>query len=253
MAIVKVNDYEQGIQDISNLAENVDNLRLGVDLTWVEKISTTYYVKQGSIIELNGDTYVVQDSDEIITGSALKYIYFNGSSFSFSATVPVLDSTKLGYYNGSNRAIRWVQDAGSVFIDEKNDIYIVGDLFVDGDINATGIESVGRPTTKNVAIPASSTSITADVDVGFLEFQGVTITNIDSTPSGTATLAVLVSDPDDYEKEIHVHTFSGTGNVSFSDMVFFNVHGGVNNVQLRLTFSSSTPDAWNLRIIYAKV
>ncbi len=110
MAITQQNLYIPGF-DISSIAKNIDYDRLGVDKS---VISVDYSVspavvtvKKGSIIEANGDTYLI-DNDEVfaMANAAHNYITFDGTTFSSAATIGTWSTIKQGYYNGTVKTLR---------------------------------------------------------------------------------------------------------------------------------------------------
>jgi len=104
MAIVKYNNYMPGFS-VSNLQGNHDYDRLGIDQSDITVDYTVspaeVTVHDGSVIEANGDTYLI-NGDEVFTmaNAAHDYITFNGTAFSSAATVGTFDQVKNGYYNG---------------------------------------------------------------------------------------------------------------------------------------------------------
>lgn len=117
MAITQQNLYIPGF-NVPSIATNIDYDRLGVDKS---VISVDYSVspavvtvKKGSIIEANGDTYLV-DNDEVfaMANAAHNYITFDGTTFSSAATIGTWSTLKQGYYNGTVRTLRhYIDQAG---------------------------------------------------------------------------------------------------------------------------------------------
>lgn len=114
MAITQQNLYIPGF-NVPSIATNIDYDRLGVDKS---VISVDYSVspavvtvKKGSIIEANGDTYLV-DNDEVfaMANAAHNYITFDGTTFSSAATIGTWSTIKQGYYNGTVRTLRHYVD-----------------------------------------------------------------------------------------------------------------------------------------------
>lgn len=125
MTINKVNNYIPG-QNITNLANNVDYNRLGMDQTIIEVDFTgspaQVTIKQGSIIEVNGNKYIVQGADYVFTmaGATDNYITFNETIPSFSSTTikGTYDNAKAGVYQADNvtRTICW-------YVNQSDEIY----------------------------------------------------------------------------------------------------------------------------------
>lgn len=119
MAINKVNLYTPG-QNLTNLANNVDYNRLGIDQTNIEVdfsgSPAQVTIKQGSLIEINGNRYIVQGADYVFTmaGATDNYITFNETTPSFSSTTikGTYDDAKAGVYQADNetRTICWYVD-----------------------------------------------------------------------------------------------------------------------------------------------
>lgn len=120
MAVVKKNTYEAGVNnDVTNVVQNVDLNRLGIDNTKLD--GSPLEVQIGSIIECNGSLYAVEGAVESITniGTAFpSYIYFDSSTESFIASteVPLYNSSKNGYYSptvSTRRATKWYNITGN--------------------------------------------------------------------------------------------------------------------------------------------
>lgn len=116
MAIVKRNDYSPG-KKINNLSVNVDDNRLGNDQTYIEVNHTTnpstITVKVGSLVEVNGNNYAIQNTDETFQMSNVthEYITFTdnpSTSFGSAATRGTWNSAKQGWYqaDGVTRTLR---------------------------------------------------------------------------------------------------------------------------------------------------
>lgn len=116
MAITQLNQYSTS-QNIANLANNVDYNRIGEDLTYITVNFTTNVVsiKVGSMIEANGNLYVVQTADYTIgSATGVQYIHFSGTAFTLSTDKGVYDEAKGGYYDtatGLKRVLKWVVDS----------------------------------------------------------------------------------------------------------------------------------------------
>jgi len=200
MSLVKVNNYQQGIQDISNMAENVDYLRKGIDLSFVEFTGGNYFAKVGSIIEYDGDTYVIQDSDEQITGSIsstlTNYILFDGLTFVFTTSTPVYDNAKNGYYISGDRVIRMaVFDSAICNVEFEARVFndsIEGDLTVNGTFTADKITSNGDVETISDLISSGSTSDSFVINANggdIVQFLNINL-NVTSVTSTNVTLTV---------------------------------------------------------------
>ena len=76
MAITQQNTYVIGSNnDLTNALNNIDNNRIGTDLTWLENDGGTVKVSVGSLIESQGSLYAVQTTAETPTGTAAAGAY----------------------------------------------------------------------------------------------------------------------------------------------------------------------------------
>jgi hypothetical protein len=129
MAITQLNLYTPG-QNLSNLANNTDYNRLGVDKTNISvnfgTTPATVSIKQGSIIEANGNLYTVSGADFSfqMTNATDNYIAFAEGTPTFnSVTVKgTYRDDKLGTYQAddSTRTLRW-------YIDQTEETYDLDD------------------------------------------------------------------------------------------------------------------------------
>ena len=135
MAIIQKNLYLPG-QDLTNLAQNVDYNRLGLDrcnITVDFGVSPAEVtIKQGSLIEVNGNLYAIEAADYVfaMANAAHNYITFTDNplpAFSSAAAIGTYNNAKLGLYNGTNliRTLRW-------YIDQVKKYY---QLMIDSLIN----------------------------------------------------------------------------------------------------------------------
>ena len=125
MASVKKNLYQPG-RNLDNLTQNVDINRFGDDKTFVEVDNSTspatISIKRGSIIEVNGDVYTVEDSDYVFQASSTThgFIGFDGISFTSQAAIGTLNPLKQGYYQVDNitRTLKWMIDPVSELVNK---------------------------------------------------------------------------------------------------------------------------------------
>jgi len=126
MAIVKYNNYMPE-KDVEDLIDNVDVNFLGDDKT---EISVNYGVSpaqvtisEGSIIEVNGNRYRIEDADYTfaMANAGHNYITFDDTitpTFSSSATIGTFDPVKQGYYSGTTRILRYyIDQSGETALD----------------------------------------------------------------------------------------------------------------------------------------
>lgn len=128
MAIEKINKYLPD-QDLANLAENVDDNRLGLDLSEIEvsfaTSPATVTIKLGSIIEVNGNWYKITSADYVfqMANATHNYITLTDNpavAFSSAAAKGTFTAAKQGYYQTGNliRTCKW-------FIDQTNEVYAI--------------------------------------------------------------------------------------------------------------------------------
>jgi hypothetical protein len=132
MAIVKKNEYMPG-QNLTSLALNVDINRLGVDKVNIDvnygTVPATVTIKEGSIIEVNGNLYIITGSDYSfqMANAAHNYITFTDNpspTFGSSASRGTYRDDKKGFYQADNisRTLNW-------FIDQPNDLYCLDNQY----------------------------------------------------------------------------------------------------------------------------
>jgi len=131
MGVTQRNLYLPG-QNLSNLAVNVDDNRLGNDQTDITvnfgTTPATVTVKVGSIIEVNGNSYVIDTSDYVfqMSNATDNYITFTDNpsvAFSSASTKGTFDAQKQGYYQAGNttRTLKW-------YIDQAAETYKIVDI-----------------------------------------------------------------------------------------------------------------------------
>lgn len=109
MSITKVNTYLTD-RNITNMSLNVDYNRLGEDKTQITvnygTTPATVTIKNGSIIECNGNRYLIDaDYSFQMANAAHNYLTFTDSpaiAFSSAAAIGTFDSEKQGYYQADN-------------------------------------------------------------------------------------------------------------------------------------------------------
>lgn len=109
MSIIKVNTYLTD-RNITNMALNVDYNRLGEDRTQITvnygTTPATVTIKNGSIIECNGNRYLIDaDYSFQMANAAYNYLTFTDNpsiAFSSAATIGTFDAEKQGYYQADN-------------------------------------------------------------------------------------------------------------------------------------------------------
>lgn len=200
MSIVQKNAYSPG-RDLSNLSINVDANRVTDDKSFITinfgTTPATVTVKQGSLIEANGNLYTIESSDEIFQMAAAghNFITFDGTTFTSQATIGIYNPLKGGYYTGTARVLGW-------YIDQTDDIFyrykLVSDVkevgqrdmayTSDGDITAIGdLISTGL-LTDNVSYR------TRIEDIGVWDMSAATgVGTIDVTISPTITANLIRS------------------------------------------------------------
>lgn len=130
-------------QNLSNLSVNVDDNRLGNDQTDITVDFTTspatVTVKQGSVIEVNGNSYVIDTADEVfqMTNATDNYITFTdnpSTAFGSASGVGTFDSQKQGYYQAGNttRTLRWYIDQTKELYDDNVFDQTIVSVYLDG-------------------------------------------------------------------------------------------------------------------------
>jgi len=140
MAIIQKNLYLPG-QDLTNLAQNVDYNRLGLDRCNITvnfgTVPATITIKQGSLIEVNGNLYAIEAADYTfaMANATHNYITFTDNpiaAFSSAAGKGTYNNAKLGLYDGTNliRTLRWYINQTSQIYNIDNSImaYNIGNL-----------------------------------------------------------------------------------------------------------------------------
>jgi hypothetical protein len=131
MAITKRNLYLPS-QNLSNLSINVDDNRLGNDQTEIAvnfgTTPATVTIKQGSVIEVNGNSYVIDTADEVfqMSNATDNYITFTdnpSAAFGSASSKGTFEAQKQGFYQTGNliRTLRW-------YIDQDNEAFWAIDL-----------------------------------------------------------------------------------------------------------------------------
>jgi hypothetical protein len=126
MAIEKYNLYMPA-QNLTNLSLNVDINRIGIDKINIDvnygTSPATVSIKEGSIIEVNGNLYVINGSDYTfqMANATHNYITFTDNpspAFGSAAARGTYRDDKKGFYQVDNvsRTLGW-------FIDQSNDLY----------------------------------------------------------------------------------------------------------------------------------
>jgi len=132
MAIVKVNNYGTE-NNLTNVALNVDYDRLQEDKTDISinygTSPATVTVNVGSIIEVNGNRYVVQTSSESFQMDNVAHDYLTVTddggtdsdplTFGSASTIGMYDSAKQGYYQSDNvtKTLKfYVDQSGETFL-----------------------------------------------------------------------------------------------------------------------------------------
>jgi hypothetical protein len=119
VAITQVNNYMPG-KNLARLTVNEDYDRIGNDRVFITvnpaTVPATITVLEGSIIECNGNTYVL-DADESfqMANAAHEYITFTDNpapAFSSQAGPGTFDPELQGYYTGNARVLRFFIDQG---------------------------------------------------------------------------------------------------------------------------------------------
>jgi len=186
MGITQRNEYLPA-QDLSNLSANVDDTRIGVDQTQISVNFTTtpatVTVKVGSIIEVNGNSYLITASDETFQMDSASDTYLTFSDnpstvFDSTTTKGTFDTTKQGFYQADTitRTLKWYIDQTAETVEYDIDIY--NGSMVDGiqEINATDINVVNVDATNIDATNIDATNIdVSDLDVtGSIQVGGGT-------------------------------------------------------------------------------
>lgn len=120
MAIEKYNLYMPG-QNLTSLALNVDINRIGIDKVNIDvnygTVPATVTIKEGSIIEVNGNLYVITGSDYSfqMANAAHNYITFTDNpspAFGSAAVEGTYSNDKKAYYQADNvtRTLGWFID-----------------------------------------------------------------------------------------------------------------------------------------------
>jgi hypothetical protein len=120
MAIVQKNLYMPG-QNLTNLALNVDINRLGVDKSNITvnygTVPATVTIKEGSIIEVNGNVYAIEGADYSfqMSNATHNYITFTDNpvpTFGSAAVVGTYSNNKYAYYQADNvtKTLGWFID-----------------------------------------------------------------------------------------------------------------------------------------------
>lgn len=123
MAIVQRNLYLPG-RDLTNLAQNVDLNRVGMDLTDISiafGAPSVVTVAAGSMIECNGNIYVLTTDETFNMVAGHNYITFTDNpapAFASAAAKGTYSALKGGFYQAGNliRTLKW-------FIDQTNESY----------------------------------------------------------------------------------------------------------------------------------
>lgn len=147
MPATKKNSYEMGVNDdLVNVALNVDINRRGMDKVFCEVSGSDLLIKVGSIIESNGDIYVVDTADLVVALSD-GYLVFDDSVPEFkiiNSETAEIDEEKCGYYrpspNETERVTRWDILGSEIFINEERDGYkpLTGTRKNEGDLDIFG-------------------------------------------------------------------------------------------------------------------
>lgn len=117
MAIVQRNLYLPG-RDLTNLAQNVDLNRIGMDLTDISiafGAPSVVTVAAGSMIECNGNIYVLTTDETFNMGGGHNYITFTDNpapAFASAAAQGTYSALKGGFYQADNvtRTLKWFID-----------------------------------------------------------------------------------------------------------------------------------------------
>lgn len=146
MAITQLNLYST-TQNLSSMANNIDYNRIGVDKTDITvnhgTSPWTFTIKQGSIIEKDGNLYVIDTADYTLqaTSNTHNYIVFTGSAFASSASLGTYDPLKGGYYYAGNRVLKYYIDytnnleyTMAEFNNRAENLRVENNLIVGGDI-----------------------------------------------------------------------------------------------------------------------
>jgi len=131
LGIIQKNLYLPG-QNLTNLAQNVDYNRLGLDrcnITVDFNVSpANVTIKQGSLIEVNGNLYAIEAADYVfaMANATHNYITFTDNplpAFSSAASIGTYNNAKLGLYDGTNliRTLRWYIEQGAEDVYDIND------------------------------------------------------------------------------------------------------------------------------------
>jgi len=131
MGITQRNEYLPA-QDLNNLSANVDDTRINGDLSRISvdfgTTPATVTVEVGSLIEVNGNTYLITTDDETFQMSSAtdNYITFTdnpSTAFGSASSKGSYNTPKQGYYQAGNliRTLGW-------FIDQTNESYFKIDL-----------------------------------------------------------------------------------------------------------------------------
>lgn len=136
MSIIKVNTYLAD-RNITNMAVNVDYNRLGEDKTQISvnygTTPATVTIKNGSIIECNGNRYLINaDYSFQMANAAHNYLTFTDNpaiAFSSAAAIGTFDAEKQGYYQADNltRTLKFYIDQSGENNQEIIDINNTGD------------------------------------------------------------------------------------------------------------------------------
>lgn len=159
-------------QSISSLTENVDDNRFSRDETNISvnfgTTPATVSIKAGSVIEADGDTYLVETSDFSfqMTNTTDNYVVFDPAvpDFKSASVKGTYNNTKLGVYQTGNvkRTIRW-------YIDQTEETYNIDDSLLNYNIG-------GLKTEQNSYIVKNTTPefiLAEDIYTGF-SFQTTT-------------------------------------------------------------------------------
>jgi hypothetical protein len=181
MAFVKLNTYTASLSDIESLQDTTDGQRRGFDFVtltnWASGNTSVPAIAVGSVLDINGALFELQSSDLTIgsvPGVATDDLYIKltvsgGSTVSANwyTTAPTWDAAKGGWYDGTDKVLRFIVDFdGSTTWDNKREIivrnskvmylrvddegiYVDGDILIDGEITPSNSPSSGTWTINN--------------------------------------------------------------------------------------------------------
>ena len=132
--------------DLTLILEKTNSKQIQL-LELSEGASTVLRLSHTTMEEVNGDYYYIDGGNytlnfsAAVDGTLYLYLFENTSDatkgdYEFSATVPVWDELKAGYYNGTNKAIYRIVKSGlntsdKLRIENGFDILVSNDIAVD--------------------------------------------------------------------------------------------------------------------------